>query len=109
MIDPPETSEEVRLVLCEITTLIVSSTVFDCLRPYVTEVVNILRALCMDPSGEVIIEGCQAIREFAASGGDQLLHFCENMGRALFTAFVHKHAKVRVAGLKSLYDVAFTG
>lgn len=31
------------------------------------------------------------------------------MGRALFTAFVHKHAKVRIAGLKSLYDVAFCG
>ena len=31
------------------------------------------------------------------------------MGRALFTAFVHKHAKVRVAGLKSIFDVAVTG
>ena len=58
MIDPPEKSEEVRLVLCEIVTIIVSSTVFDCMRPYTTEIVNILRALCMDPSGEVIIEGC---------------------------------------------------
>jgi len=38
-----------------------------------------------------------------------LLHFCENMGRALFTAFVHKHAKVRIAGLKSLFDVCFCG
>jgi len=31
------------------------------------------------------------------------------MGRALFTAFVHKHAKVRIAGLKSLFDVCFCG
>jgi len=63
----------------------------------------------MDPCGSVIIEGCAAIREFAKTGGDQLLHFSENMGRALFTSFVHKHAKVRQAGLKSLYDVAFCG
>ena len=31
------------------------------------------------------------------------------MGRALFTAFVHKHAKVRVAGLDSLFDVMVCG
>jgi hypothetical protein len=31
------------------------------------------------------------------------------MGRSLFTAFVHRHAKVRIAGLKSLFDVLMTG
>lgn len=31
------------------------------------------------------------------------------MGRALFTAFVHKHAKVRIAGLKALFDVMVCG
>ena len=31
------------------------------------------------------------------------------MGRALFTAMVHKHAKVRIAGLKALYDVMVCG
>ena len=31
------------------------------------------------------------------------------MGRALFTSFFHKHAKVRMAGLKSLFDVMVTG
>jgi hypothetical protein len=45
----------------------------------------------------------------ARAAGDQLLHFCENMGRALFTAFVHKHAKVRIAGLKALFDVMVCG
>jgi hypothetical protein len=49
----------------------------------------------MDPYGEVIIEGTRAISELSISGGDQLIHFCEPMGRALFTAFVHKHARVR--------------
>lgn len=44
-----ETSEEVRLVLAEILTLIVSNIVFDCLRPYVDPLVSLLRALCMDP------------------------------------------------------------
>jgi len=31
------------------------------------------------------------------------------MGRSLFTAFVHKHAKVRMAGLRALFDVLCTG
>lgn len=98
-----------RAIIAEIVTIIASSVMFECLRPYVDQMVAICRALCMDPSGTVIIEGCAATREFAKTGGDQLLHFSENMGRALFTAFVHKHAKVRIAGLKSLYDVAFCG
>jgi len=109
MIDPPENSEAVRLCLAEIVTIMVSSTVFDCMRPYTQDIVNILRAFCMDPAGDVIIEGCQGMREFAISGAEQLLHFCEVMGRALFTAFMHRHAKVRMAGLKSLFDVMMCG
>lgn len=35
MIDPPENSEEVRATIAEIVTILVSSTVFDCLRPYI--------------------------------------------------------------------------
>ena len=35
MVEQPETSEEVRVVLAEIITVIVSQTVFDCLRAYV--------------------------------------------------------------------------
>lgn len=58
MVEQVEPSEEVRLVLAEIVTVIVSSTVFDCLRAYIDQIVNILRALCMDPYGGVIIEGC---------------------------------------------------
>ncbi len=51
MIDQPESSEAVRLTIAEIITIIVSSTVFDLLRPYTQDIVNILRALCMDPAG----------------------------------------------------------
>lgn len=109
MVDPPESCEEVRATIAEIVTIISSTVIFECLRPYVDQMVGICRALCMDPCGSVIIEGCAAMRELAKAGGNQLLHFCENMGRALFTAFVHKHAKVRIAGLKSLYDVAVCG
>lgn len=79
------------------------------MRPYVDVFVNVCKALCMDPCGEVIIEGTRAIAEFSRAGGDQLIHFCEPMGRSLFTSFVHKHAKVRCAGLRALFDVLITG
>lgn len=109
MVDPPEKSEEVRVVLAEIVTIIVSTTLYDCLRPYTQTIIDICRALCMDPAGSVLIAGCQAMKEFAINGEQQLLHFCENMGRALFTSFVHKHAKVRMAGLNALFDVCVCG
>lgn len=109
MIDPPEKSEAVRVNIAEIMTIIVSSTLFDLMRPYVDNIVNICKALCMDPYGEVIIEGTRCIAEFCRAGGDQLIHFCEPMGRALFTSFVHRHAKVRMAGLRALFDVLVTG
>jgi D-ribose pyranose/furanose isomerase RbsD len=53
-----EPSEEVRVILAEIVTIIVSSTVFECLRAYVDQFVAIIRALCMDPFSNVILEGC---------------------------------------------------
>lgn len=109
MADLVETSESVRINIAEIVTIIVSSTMFECMRPYVDAFVNICKALCMDPFGEVIIEGTKAIAEFSKAGGDQLIHFCEPMGRSLFTSLVHKHAKVRMAGLRALFDVLNTG
>lgn len=90
-------------------TLLVSSTDWVCLRPYTDNIVYIFRALCMDPAGDVIIEGTLGMAAMSRQGDDQLIHFCENMGRALFTSFVHKHAKVRIAGLKALFDVMQTG
>jgi hypothetical protein len=109
MVDPPETSEEVRVVIAEIMTLILTSTPWDCMRGYIDILVDICRTLCMDPSGVVIMEGTQAMKALAVSGGEQLKFFCEFMGRALFTSFVHKNSKVRIAGLNALWDVMACG
>lgn len=65
VIDPPEKSETVRRLIAEIMTIIVSTTLFECLRPYVDSIVNICKALCMDPYGDVIMEGTVAISEFS--------------------------------------------
>ena len=100
-----EPSEEVRLVLAEIVTLMVSETVFDCLRAYIDALVAIVRVLCMDPYYEVILEGCEAISQLAENGRDQLLYFSENMGRSVFTALVSKRGQVRQKGLDALKTV----
>lgn len=109
MTNVPENSEEVRILLAEITTLLVSTTDFNCIRAYVDDIVNICRALCMDPAGQVIAEGCSAMNGLAEGAGDQLMHFCLAMGRSIFSAFAHRHAKVRIAGLKCLYNVLTCG
>ncbi len=70
MKDPPEPCEEVRATIAEIVTIISSTVIFECLRPYVDQMVGICRALCMDPCGSVIIEGCAAMRELAKAGGN---------------------------------------
>ena len=63
-----EKSEDVRILIAEIMTAIVSNTVFECLRAYIDQIVAILRAICMDPCHLVVQEGCAAMSEFAQSG-----------------------------------------
>lgn len=68
MVDPPEKSEAVRVQLAEIIIVIIQKSLFDLMRPYITNLVNICKALCMDPYGEVIIKGCQAIADLGEAG-----------------------------------------
>ena len=51
-------------------TLVVSSTDWVCLRPYVDQLVSIFRALCMDPAGIVIIEGTLGMAALSRAAGD---------------------------------------
>lgn len=68
--DQPENSEMVRVQIAEIMRIIIDNTLFDCMRPYVDAFVNICKALCMDPYGEVIIVGTKAMASFCLAGGD---------------------------------------
>lgn len=56
IISPPETSEEIRLMIAEVVTLMINSTIADCFRAYIDDLVNILCTLIMDPYGEVVRE-----------------------------------------------------
>ena len=56
IVNPPEPSEEVRLKLAEIVTLMIKATISDCFRAYLDDLVTIICTLVQDPYGEVIRE-----------------------------------------------------
>ena len=109
IISPPEQSEEIRLQIAEVVTLIIKSTMTDCFRAYLDDLVNILWALIMDPYGEVIREACEAYYALCTEDPELLHHFTVKMGRSTFLALTHKHAKVRCAGLKALNAIMYWG
>jgi len=106
---PPEPSEEVRLKIAEIVTLMIEKTISDCFRAYLDDLVNILRTLAMDPYGEVIREACDAYYYLCKGDTEILFHFTVIMGKSTFLALTHKHAKVRCAGLKALNAIMYCG
>eukprot|EP01022_Parablepharisma_sp_SALTPOND_P004476 TRINITY_DN120366_c2_g1_i1.p1 TRINITY_DN120366_c2_g1~~TRINITY_DN120366_c2_g1_i1.p1 ORF type:complete len:897 (-),score=130.63 TRINITY_DN120366_c2_g1_i1:2894-5584(-) len=106
---PPEDCEEIRLKMAELMRVLVSTTEESALRSYVDETVNILRTLAMDPHGPVIQEACAAIGELCTHAKDTVFHYSEMLGRALLTALVHKHFKVRLAGIDALRKVMYVG
>jgi len=106
---PPEDCEEIRLKIAELMKILVSTTEPSALRAYVDDTVNILRTLAMDPHGPVIQEACAAIGELCMHAKDLVFHYAEMIGRSLLTAIVHKHFKVRLAGIDALRKVMYVG
>ena len=102
--NPIEKSEEVRGLIADTVNDVIAVTKIDHLMPHIDEVVSVVRAICMDPdSGEVRIKGCKTISLLVEIGKEQLLHYGEPMARSLFACLVHKHAKVRIAGIETIY------
>ena len=102
--NPIEKSEEIRLRIAEVVNDVISVTKIDHLLPHLDEVISVIRAICMDPeSGDVRIAGCKTISLLVEIGKEYLLHYGEPISRSLFACLVHKHAKVRIAGLEAIY------
>jgi hypothetical protein len=109
IVSPPEPSEEVRLQLAEIVSLMIKATISDCFRAYIDDLIDILCTLAMDPYGEVIREACDAYYHLCNNDTEILYHFGTIMARSTFNALTHKHAKVRCAGLKALNAIMYCG
>jgi hypothetical protein len=107
---PPETSEEIRVLLATLVAEMVNMTPPEQFLPCLDELITVLRALAMDPAGAgVITQACQSISEICRSAPKLLLHYSEPLARSLFTALTHKQWKVRRAGLEALGQVFYTG
>jgi len=89
MVKPPEPSEELRLLIAEMLTIIIKQTIPECFRNYIDDVVNCLRALALDPYGEVVRQACDAIYELSSANPEILFHFTVNLGRSTFRALTH--------------------
>ena len=109
IIAPPEQSEEIRLLIAQIVTLMIKSTITDWFRAYLDDLVTILRTLAMDPYGEVIREAWEAYYILCNNDSEILFHYTVMMGRSTFLALTHQHAKVRWAGLKALNAIMYWG
>lgn len=106
---PPENSEEIRFLIAELVTVLVCTGLENFIN-IIDEVTNVLRALAMDPANSnVMIEACRAISEMCRNAPKLLLHYSEGLARSLFSCLVHKHSKVRTAGLEALGQVLYAG
>lgn len=110
VLSPPEKSEEIRFLLSELIRKVLEKAEPHLLVGYLDEATSITRALVMDPaSGEVIQSGCSAMLVLCTKATEKLLHYTEGLGRSLFTSLVHKHWKVRKAGLLAIQQVLYCG
>jgi hypothetical protein len=69
---------------------------------HVDDVCNILRALSMDPCGDVQRLACKCVSEFCINNKELLLHFTEILARGLLLPLISKKSKVRIAALEAL-------
>lgn len=108
--NPPEKSEEIRKNLASLTLAVIEKSTPQLLFGYLDEATSICKALVMDPaSGDAIQIGCKTMSILCQKCTERLLHFSEQLGRSLFTSLVHKHWKVRKAGLEAIKDVMYCG
>lgn len=79
------------------------------IRDKLDEIVNILRALIMDPAPEVQKSACEVLEYFYKTFKMILLHYTELMGRAVLLPLISKKSKIRIAGLNCLTAILWCG
>eukprot|EP00742_Colponemidia_sp_Colp-10_P008737 GILJ01009480.1.p1 GENE.GILJ01009480.1~~GILJ01009480.1.p1 ORF type:complete len:959 (-),score=177.34 GILJ01009480.1:85-2961(-) len=104
-----EPSEEIRLGLAMLVSCLVNVTPPRLFANYLDDFCGSLRALIMDPHGEVQKEACKALSELARMAPKLLFHFSEPLARSLFLPLTNRQAKVRMCALEALGQVMHCG
>ncbi|XP_068100704.1 dynein axonemal assembly factor 5 isoform X2 [Hyperolius riggenbachi] len=98
--DITEPSEELRLALTELLTLLVEL----CgkkLAPYLDEMIRILQRTIVDPFPDVKKESCKCAVNYAKSIPEQFHMQSESLIKPLMQTISHQHSKVRVAVIQT--------
>ncbi|XP_073504143.1 dynein axonemal assembly factor 5 [Phyllobates terribilis] len=95
-----EPSEELRLALTELLTLLVEV----CgrrLGPYLEEMVRILQRTIVDPFPDVRKESCKCAASYALSMPEHFHMQSESLIKPLMQTISHQHSKVRIAAIQT--------
>lgn len=96
-----EDSEEVRLCLVKLLSLLVSK-YKSCLFHYLDDFVNILAKTISDPYPKVKSESCECAAELAKSIPQYFHTQSESLITPLINTLLHQHYRIRVAGISSI-------
>ena len=104
-----ETSEEVRMMVCKLVEKIIGLVDINVMRRYLDDMINILRALVMDPYSEIQFSACHILSNFCLNFKNILLNYTETMGRSILLPLVSKKSKIRIAALTTLNSILLCG
>lgn len=104
-----EPVEEIRFQIVKIIKDIIECCEEETIIEFISEIVDILRALLMDGFRDVQIKTCEVVSEFVAEYKKYLVHFGTRLVRALLTPLVSKKGRVKKAALKSLGEILYIG
>ena len=97
-----EKSEEVRALYCKLLQKIIGLTEVDVMRRHLDDTINIIRALVMDPNGDIQKESCYTLELVCKAYKNILLNYTQTMCKALLLPLVSKKSRIRIAAMQAL-------
>lgn len=90
-----ESSEEVRLQLCQLLVMLVNLC-GKAIAPYLDDYVSILQRVIVDPYPEVRKESCRCASRVAKTIPEHFHQRSESLIKPLMTSISHQHSRVRI-------------
>ena len=109
MVKLKETTEEIRMLFCPIVKDLLDTLDEEFIYENMSEFVNILRALTMDPSPEIRCQTCKIWASFLVDYRESLENFSSIICRALLLPLASKRSKIQIAALKAIKELLFIG
>lgn len=102
MINLVEPSEEVRMQIVEIFNTLLNGPDQEILMPFINFVVDIDRALIMDPMRAISIEGCKSLHTICDIYTDLIKERGIYVVKALFNPLTNNNSKARIMAIKAM-------